>query len=43
MFANFTSPKGRIALQGARKIASCDRAFNFNSNFNVNSNGFYGF
>ena len=26
MFANFTSPKSRIALQVARKIASCDRA-----------------
>ena len=23
---SFTSPKGRIALQVARKIASCDRA-----------------
>ena len=26
VFANFTSTKGRIALQVARKIASCDRA-----------------
>ena len=26
VFANFTSPKGRIALQVARKIASHDRA-----------------
>ena len=27
VFANFTSSKGRIALQVARKIAPCDRAF----------------
>ena len=26
LFANFTSPKSRIALQVARKIAPCDRA-----------------
>ena len=28
VFANFTYSKGRIALQIARKIASCDRALN---------------
>ena len=27
VFANFTSPKSRIALRVARKIAPCDRAF----------------
>ena len=27
VFTNFTSPKSRIALQVARKIAQCDRAF----------------
>ena len=28
-FANITSPKSRIALQVARKIALCARPFNF--------------
>ena len=27
VFTNFTSPKSKIALQVARKIAPCDRAF----------------
>ena len=29
VFANITSPKSRVALQFARKIAPCARAFNF--------------
>ena len=31
VFANITSPKSRIALQVARKIAPCDRALNESS------------
>ena len=30
VFANFPSPKSRIALQVARKIAPCDKAFSIN-------------
>ena len=31
VFANFSSPKGSIALPVARKIASCERAFTSSS------------
>ena len=37
VFANFTSPKSRIALQVARKIAPCDRALRLDANL-YNSN-----